>query len=50
MDVKINGNKISSVLEVVIFNGTSAILFIGYDSEQGKWFDKYKATVQSIKF
>jgi hypothetical protein len=49
MDVKDAENKISTLYQVVIYKGTIAVLFLGSDNEQGKWFDKFKATAQTIE-
>lgn len=49
MDAKDGDNKTSSLYQVIIHKGTTAVLFLGSDSEKGKWFDKFKATAQTIK-
>jgi len=43
------GNKNGILYDVIIYKGTKAVLFQGEDDEQGKWLNKFKATVQSIK-
>ncbi|THU37976.1 hypothetical protein FAM09_14910 [Niastella caeni] len=42
-------NNTTSLYQVIIHKGTKAILFLGSDTKNGKWLDKFKATVQSIQ-
>jgi hypothetical protein len=49
MEAKDADNKKSTLYQVIIYKGTNAVLFLGSDNEQGKWFDKFKATAQTIK-
>jgi hypothetical protein len=45
-----DANNVKNILyQVIIHKGTTAVLFLGVDSEQRKWFDKFKATAKSIK-
>ncbi|MBK8788167.1 MAG: hypothetical protein IPO01_14975 [Chitinophagaceae bacterium] len=41
-------NKKTTLYQVIIHKGGTAVLFLGSD-EEGKWFDKFKATAQTIK-
>lgn len=50
IDAKDKDNKTNQVYQVVIFKDSSAVVFIGADSENGKWIDKFKATAKSISF
>ena len=49
MDAEDANNRKSSLYQVIIYKGKNAVIFLGSDSEQGKWFDKFKATAQTIK-
>lgn len=49
MDAKDTTGKKTTLYQVIIHKGTTAVLFLGSDNEQGKWFDKFKATAQTIK-
>jgi hypothetical protein len=49
MDAIDPDNVKTTMYLVIIHKETKAVLFVGLDREQGKWFDKYKATAQSIK-
>ena len=49
VEAKDSDNKQTTLYQVIIHKGTTAVLFLGSDSEQGKWFDKFKATAQTIK-
>lgn len=51
MDVKDKDNKKGKFYQTGIYKegSTSAVLFIGADSDNGIYFDKLKATAQSIK-
>lgn len=49
MEIKDEDNKKGNLYQVIIYKGANAVLFLGTDDEQGKWFDKFKATAHSIK-
>ncbi len=51
MDVKDKDNRIGKFYQTGIYKegSTSAVLFIGADNDNGLYFDKLKATAQSIK-
>ncbi len=49
MQAKDADNKKSILYQVIIYKGANAVLFLGSDNEQGKLFDKFKATAQTIK-
>jgi len=49
METEDKDNRKGKLYHAVIYKGTSAVLFLGVDDEQGKWIDKFKATAQTIK-
>jgi hypothetical protein len=49
LEAKDTENNKSTLYQVIIYKGTKAVLFLGSDNEQGKWFDKFKATAHTIK-
>jgi len=49
METRDKDNHTGKLYHAVIYKGTSAVLFLGIDDEQGKWIDKFKATAQTIK-
>lgn len=49
MDAKDVNNNQGVLYHVIVFKGTSAVMFLGTDFQQRKWFDKFKATAQTIK-
>jgi len=50
MDATNAENNKSSLYQVIIYKDSSAVVFMGVDTEGGKWMDKFKATAQTIKF
>lgn len=36
--------------QAIMFNDSTAVMFIGADNEEGKLIDKFRETVQSIRF
>ena len=49
IDAKDANNKTNQMFHAIIFKDSAAVAFIGADSEHGKWIDKFKAAVRSIK-
>ncbi|MBN8861773.1 MAG: hypothetical protein J0H92_00290, partial [Sphingobacteriales bacterium] len=52
MEAKDKDNNTVTVYQLGIFNTgtTTAVLFIGIDSENGQYFDKFRATAKSLRF
>jgi len=49
MQAKDANNKKTILYQVIIHKGTKAVLFLGSDTENGKWLDKFRETAQSIQ-
>jgi hypothetical protein len=49
MDAIDADNNRSTMYHVIIHKETKAVMFMGFDGEQGKWMDKFKKTAQNIK-
>jgi hypothetical protein len=49
MQAKDANNRKTTLYQVIIHKGTKAVLFLGSDTQNGKWLDKFKATAQSIQ-
>jgi hypothetical protein len=49
MDAKDAENKNAVLYNVIVYKGTSAVIFLGTDPKQRRWIDKLKATAHTIK-
>ena len=49
MQAKDASDNKTNLYQVIIHKGTRAVLFLGSDTENGKWLDKFKATAHSIQ-
>jgi hypothetical protein len=49
MQTKDANNSKRTLYQVIVHKGTKAVLFVGSDTQNGKWVSKFKATAQSIQ-
>ena len=49
MQAKDVNNIKTTSYQVIIHKGTKAVLFLGSDTENGEWLEKFKKTAQSIQ-
>lgn len=49
MDARDANNKNAVLYQLIVYKGTTAVMFLGTDPQQRKWIDKLTATAHSIK-